>query len=794
MRVTGSDYLVFKSILYFSAIEDIGSKLFRTDGTLAGTYAITNPESDLVPSFEPEKFFELGGWLYMVNNGRLWRSDGSDHSLSQVSTASYQLGNYPVVLNDDIFFTDQTADDSLWIYDTSAQTARKFFDCRTSDMLSSGIEPLIRFNGWLYFTCDDGVHGLELWATDGTLAHTPLYADLEGAGGSHPKDMTVFRDGLLFIATDNQYGSVKLEWTAGMSADGQPGEIVSVLEQPGSPTKAAFLGELDGNDLFFAPDGLGQSTLWSLSDPHAAPQPISLLEAPVISYLTPGMQKVNARLYKGQYYFNSNGPLYGNEVWATDGTPEGTRQVADVWPGSEGSDPGSFAVCDQRLCFEADDGDHGYELWSTEGTAARTGLVEDMNLRAPDSWPKSITSSNGLAYFIARDGIHGSEPWRSDGTPEGTFLLKDIYPGKTGSIGITDTLHFIAFNGQTYFFADDGIHGSEPWVTNGTPEGTHLVSDLTPGPGRSYIYDMVPAGDHLFIFTAFHNALYAVDQNNEVTSINAVPDPLYHPSIQTVFEDRLLFTRYAPAGETIWISDGTAAGTHPVLDGMLWQYPLYWATADRYAVIIGSNNSGTYGVWIVDDAFAEAQRITGDGFHPSEIAHPVSLNGKVYFFAKEASSYNLYQVDPVRGEITLVEGFPGTEYIFDVFAFRGKLMFTLPASPLNLALYSTNGTTSGTRQVAILPEYGGFFTQAGMSLYFIGMDPSTDLLALWVWEDGPLSPRVAFHTPEVNLLNSGLAVTGSSLVFAADDFQSGYEPWVMDIEPVKPLFLPIIER
>ena len=790
--LTGSDSLVFKSILYFSGIEDIGSKLFRTDGTLAGTYAIESLESAGL-NFEPDAFTALDDWLYMVNNGRLWRSDGSDHSLSQVSAEQYDLQGKPVVFNHRLYFTDRlTENDALWVYDPAAQQAHKFFDCRP-DALRSNVKAWMAFNGWLYFTCDDGAHGNELWVTDGIQAHTRLYADLDLSGSSNPRDFSVYDNGLLFISTNSSEDATGVYWTAGMSAAKEPQELIPVLRGPASAQPAVPLGELDGKFLFFAPDETGQSTLWSLLDPRAAPQPI-LTAAPPTRFPYPDQDQVDARLYKQRYYFSSADKAYGQEVWVTDGTPAGTQLLADIWPGSEGSDPHAFEICPQRLCFDADDGVHGIELWSTDGTSAGTGLVEDRNLKAPNSWPTSISSSNGSVYFFATDGAHGFEPWRTDGTPDGTFLLKDIHPGKANGMDLTNFSPFVAFNGQTYFYADDGEHGVEPWVTDGTRAGTHLLNDLTPGPGSTSIACLVPAGDHLFVSTSINHPLYSVDQNNGVTAITSMTDDFDCNPDPTVFEDQLLFTRSSPAGETIWISDGTVEGTHPVLDDLLWQQPLYWTAAGHFAVIIGTTSAGTNGVWIADDTFRGAQRITGDDFHPTQVEHLVRIQEKVYFFAKEASSFNLYQVDPTRGEITLLEGFPGTAYVFRVFPFRDQLMFTVDTPSNQVALYKSNGTPGGTRQVAILPGFADHFTQAGTSLYFIEVDPSTGLLALWAWDGGMASPRVAFQTPEVNLLNSGLALTGSSVVFAADDFQSGYEPWVIGIEPVQNIFLPVVSR
>jgi len=53
----------------------------------------------------------------------------------------------------------------------------------------------------------------------------------------------------------------------------------------------------------------------------------------------------------------------GRELWFTDGTPAGTRQLADINPGIGNSDPQNFYYSGDAVYFSADDGTHGREPW-----------------------------------------------------------------------------------------------------------------------------------------------------------------------------------------------------------------------------------------------------------------------------------------------------------------------------------------------------------------------------------------------------------------------------------------------
>lgn len=83
-----------------------------------------------------------------------------------------------------------------------------------------------------------------------------------------------------------------------------------------------------------------------------------------------------------------------------------------------------------------------------------------------------------LIVFNANNGTHGAELWVSDGTTAGTRILEDIRPGP----GSSDPRHFaVTEDGRAFFSAHDGVHGRELWVTNGTRGAPIWLPTFGPG-------------------------------------------------------------------------------------------------------------------------------------------------------------------------------------------------------------------------------------------------------------------------------------------------------------------------
>src|SRR5262249_43915428 len=95
---------------------------------------------------------------------------------------------------------------------------------------SSNPMELTNVNGELFFTADDGVHGRELWESDGTEAGTVLVKDINpGGASSSPSRLTNLNGTLFFGAFDSTHGPGL--WKSDGTADGTV--LVSAGAGPG---------------------------------------------------------------------------------------------------------------------------------------------------------------------------------------------------------------------------------------------------------------------------------------------------------------------------------------------------------------------------------------------------------------------------------------------------------------------------------------------------------------------------------------------------------------------------------
>lgn len=397
-------------------------------------------------------------------------------------------------------------------------------------------------NGVLYFRPNDGVHGDELWKTDGTEAGTVLVKDINpGSTGSDLQELINVNGILYFQANDGVHGSEL--W----KSDGTVAGTVMIKDiypnTIGSNPSSLFTA--NGVVYFQANDGVHGSELWKTDGTEAG----TILLKDIYPGVIPGGYSAgipynstpsNFTDINGTVYFSASGGFESHQVWKTDGTVAGTVLVKDIYPGIAGYALNNFINLNGSLLLTVYGGPDGNEIWKSNGTTGGTTLIKAipggnfsnhaiiMNgslyfLEGDGLWKSDgteagtvlikqkeglftssvelLTAVNGLLYFTLNDDTHGMELWKSDGTPTGTILLKDIYAGSNNS----DINSFTRIGNKLIFSANDGINGNELWESDGTAAGTKLLQDIEPGPASSMpsvIYEMkgtiVQAGEKLF--------------------------------------------------------------------------------------------------------------------------------------------------------------------------------------------------------------------------------------------------------------------------------------------------------
>ncbi len=173
----------------------------------------------------------------------------------------------------------------------------------------------------------------------------------------------------------------------------------------------------------------------------------------------------------GNYFYFTVRSSSNTHIYAFDSFLDQVTKITSV----DGFSDYSFAILNNKVYFiPLYDPTPRTQLYQIDGVALT--LVSNVS-SSVNSWSPIITSK-GKMYFTADNGTSGSEPWVSDGTPAGTQLLKDITPGSSGSFS-----QFLGEYGDYVLFKTyDRLYR-----TQGTTETTSILYGHPSGSGFGVI-------------------------------------------------------------------------------------------------------------------------------------------------------------------------------------------------------------------------------------------------------------------------------------------------------------------
>jgi len=787
-------YATVNGNTYFSIVDNQPSAynkergLWKTDGTAAGTVKLKSLWSvkDLV---------NVNGTLFFSardENGedrRIWKSDGTAAGT--------------VMVRSDI---------SLGWWETPSTAG--FFT---------------NVNGTLYFVADDGVHGREVWKTDGTAAGTVMVKDLNVAS---PTQLTNVNGELYF----NSNGLWKTNGT-------DAGTIRL------STTPVAYIVGFNGSVFFRGDVGGANDGLWKTDGTPAGTGRISPAIGPlgylgstgtmlVIKgdnqlFISDGTTAGTTRFFDGNlpdfglyqvviigstiYFTTEQDPGSHYSVWKSDGTEAGTVNM-NLTSGDYGI--AILAVLNGKLVFTQYDAVHGTEVWISDGTAAGTALVADICEGTANSFPSNFYVINGTAYFSANDGIHGQEIWKTDGTTAGTMLVKDCYSPTAGS----DAKNFLNFNNNALVFtATDNIpkttqppNGHELYISDGTIGGTYMLKDIGVLGINSSIGNLTSFNNKV-LFSANDGGhgieLWITDGTSAGTTtlkeINSAPgavDRSSNPAWLTVGNNTVFMGASNSAtinGRELWKTDGTEAGTVMVKD-------IYPGTSDSdptglvytNGTLFFAANDGINGreLWKSDGTDAGTTLVKN--IHSLSGSNPSNLvgNGSIIYFVADdgANGAELWKSDGTDAGTLMVKDIntSGNSDPASLIVLNGVLYFTATNGSGGRELWKSDGTNGGTVLVKDINAVGGSdpvsLTILNGLLYF-SADNGTAGRELWRTDGSSAGTTMVMDINTGGSSNpTALTRIGFKLFFGANDGTHGNEIWatdgittalVQDIEP-----------
>jgi ELWxxDGT repeat protein len=521
----------------------------------------------------------------------------------------------------------------------------------------------------VFFFADDGIHGKELWKTDGTSAGTKLV-----------KDINIGKeDGVNFFWVDFRFVSVgDILYFAATN-----GETENELWRTDGTEAGTYMVKDLGNSFSESPENLidfngtlfftTQGSLWKSDGTEI------------------GTEKVMSGVYASDFividstlYFTgySSG---GNELWKSDGTESGTVIVKKINP-TAGSEPNQFIAYKDKLYFSANNG-VGYNLWVSDGTDAGTKMVLDndgdsiLTSKKHSFSNNRFVVSNNLLFIASKDTNSNGTLWTIDGTPTGT---KKIFTYKK-SLCI-DFSKLIDFNDTVYFFALGSVGGGSEdniglWKSDGTTQGTEFATKIS-------LSDSYWEDDNILVV---NNDLYLPESNlsvgYELFKLNG--------STNQVELIKNIFPEYG----------GSGVGNYTSLNNQL--------------IFTANNNEHGHEIWI-SDGTEVGTRLLADvnAIGDSYINQLTNVNGTLFFSASTVDyGSELWKSDGTSFGTSMVKDIAphqkiGPQYLAEL---NNYIYFSMPNSKTTSALFRSDGTSSGT--TVVMDEYVQGMVKAGNHLY-----------------------------------------------------------------------------
>ena len=539
----------------------------------------------------------------------------------------------------------------------------------------------------------------------------------------------------LFVADDGDHGS-ELWRTDGTAA----GTVMVVDLVPGPEGSVVRgLSVVDGVAYFAA--GERDTQLWRSDGTAAGTRKLATLPR--------WEREVGFRPFgKGEVAVGVGKYAGGLDFYATDGTAAGTRKL-DVVPAQEGRVPERWETAGGYLYFDFD-----HDLWRSDGTRAGTVRIEDARsaVRLLVVGDHLVTVGPQLAAVA---------PGESKGTP---IFWKDGYQEPEASWNAE------SIDGRLYFHTRWGFMSwapgeAQPTAIDETPSQA-ISSGSVDGSA-----EIVRSGERLFWSAGTSRLGGAALQTKGPDGVKQIGEDLKDPEdFFSLGDGRVLFAaenlRTNAVLPTLWISDGTEAGTREIT-----ARPYWWASE-----LIRTRN-GVVGPWSSPETGSELFRLDA-GFTRVDLLRDINRRtvGSEPAEAARVGDRVVFKTHEQQALWVTDGSFDGTSRLLERDSGGRPLDPVGIASDDELAMfaardgiYRTDGTSGGTRRIVDLgawPESFSPLARLGDVTVFTARPESQDADTNDLWSTDGTAAGTQRLTTGADLRGATVALgrTGTMLV------------------------------
>jgi ELWxxDGT repeat protein len=361
--------------------------------------------------------------------------------------------------------------------------------------------------------------------------------------------------------------------------------------------------------------------------------------------------------------------------------------------------------------------------------------------------PESLVEFRGELFFALNFEDGRLALWKSTGTEAGTMEVRSFPP--VAPVGFARVRGLTPAGDRLFFMASEPATGNELWVTDGTPGGTRLVEDLTPGPEDSSLVLLTGLGERFVFFREIFEPpssrrraeLWLSDEGAAGTArlMELAPSTSVGQQGFRLGGSLYFFLADTNHGTSMWRTDGTPSGTRRVraLDEDAVDI-LQVHTAGNRAFFTLRDEEILTELWQTDGTQEGTRRMYtfGPGFFLPSI---LGAMGEYLYLALPSLETQVMHLYRMR-----VDGTVGREYVTTlpnpyagqpdavplpahVSIVEGRIYFTLVVTssgpaPRDTQLWVTDGTRAGTRllrrPLSLSDEYSSPVQAVGAGLAF----------------------------------------------------------------------------